>query len=134
MTDDLDDILTDAHDAEVERRFRDHEHEAEIERMRREKGGATPARGKAQGGDDDDLAGMKAALDREGSAADDKPPPADDKPPAADDNPPPEGAQRRFVLALCRACEAKNRIDLSKLRHGDPRCGRCKKPLAYLDA
>lgn len=109
-----DDILDDE-DARLEERFRELEYEAEIERLRRDAGEPTrqgggqrdagpEAREDATG--DDPLSTMKAALDSDAEI-------------------------ERFVLALCPHCSAKNRISLTRLRGGEPRCGGCKQDLSF---
>ncbi len=124
MTDNIDDILDE--DGRVEARFRDLEVEAKIEEMRRTQGvsGSSSTRQRSDdaplGGDP--LADMKASLDGSG---DTRPSPVKD--PTQDD-------VDRYVLAVCPHCDAKNRISLRKLRSGDPKCGRCKKALAFTRA
>jgi hypothetical protein len=110
--DDLDDVL-DGRKAEMEERFRELEHEEEIERLR-QKSGAPPraprqqpdAAGHAQPAGEDPLADLKAAVD---------------------------GAEvERYVLVECPHCQGKNRVPLSKLRRANPVCGRCKKDLSFI--
>lgn len=119
MSDDYDDIL-DGDRQRVEDRFRELEVEAEIDRMRRQQGGAPrrerPAAATGASGADD-LADMKAALDGDGPAGD------------AEEND--HADAERYVLAICPHCDAKNRVSLTKLRTGDPKCGACKKPLSF---
>jgi hypothetical protein len=122
MSQDYDDILG-ADDRRVEERFRDLEQDAEIERMRREQGGSrrpAPASSGDQG--PDPLADMKAAFRDDDAAT----PQREAQQAEAD------GADvERYVLALCPHCDAKNRVSLTKLRGGDPKCGACKQPLSF---
>ncbi len=112
--DDLDDLL-DGRKAEVEDRFRELEHEEEIERLRA-KTGAPPRRpspetqapaGQAGAGGDDPLADLKAAVDGSGEV-------------------------ERYLLVECPHCQGKNRVPVSKLRRANPVCGRCKKELSFI--
>lgn len=113
-TDDLDDFL-DGNRAELEARFEELEQEAEIERMRREGGAPPPRRERTAGGTDDreqaaggddPLSEMKDALDSDKEL-------------------------ERYLLVLCPACDAKNRMSLTKVRTASPVCGRCKKDLSF---
>lgn len=106
MTDDL----LDDEDERLEERFRELEYEAEIERLRRESGAPAKPKEASEGGaprDDDPLSEMKAALDGDAEL-------------------------ERFVLALCPHCKAKNRVSLTRLRSGEPRCGGCKQDLSFI--
>jgi hypothetical protein len=112
--DDLDDLLDDRR-ADLEARFRELEHEAEIERLRAQSGGAPkppPTAKKGEGGtppasgETDPLADLKAAV---GSNA----------------------PLERYMLVLCPRCEAKNRLSLTKVRTLNARCGRCKQDLSF---
>jgi hypothetical protein len=113
---DLDDLLDDRR-ADLEARFRELEHEAEIERLRGQSGGSSkkappaasapePSATGTATGESDPLADLKAAVD--GSAP-----------------------LERYMLVLCPHCEAKNRLSLTKVRTLNGRCGRCKKDLSY---
>lgn len=129
-SDDLGDVLG-PDEADLEARFRELEREEELARMRsgrpagerpgekdaarssdtasRSSGGPPrgerPPRGE-QSSDDDDLADLKAAVES-------------------------DAPLERYVLALCPGCQAKNRVSLTKLRKGEPRCGRCKRDLSF---
>ena len=118
--DDLDDLL-DGRKAEVEERFRELEHEEEIERLR-EKAGAPrrpPQSGDARpGGGEQGAPGPNAA-------------PGDD--PLADLKAAVSGSEvERYLLVECPHCQGKNRVALSKLRRLNPVCGRCKQELAFV--
>lgn len=119
----MDDIL-DGDRSRLEARFRELELQAEVERMRREQGGAPSAgassSARATAGDDaDPLADMKAALGGDEKAASSAP------------QSEPGAAVERYVLAICPHCDAKNRISLTRLRSANPRCGGCKEPLSF---
>jgi hypothetical protein len=116
--DDGDDPL-DNRSAELEARFRELEHEAEIERLRAHAGGkapraerseqrqpgtASPAAGEAR----DPLADLKAAVDGASEPTE----------------------AERYLLVECPHCQAKNRMSLSRVRTATPVCGRCKQGLA----
>jgi hypothetical protein len=109
--DDLDDVL-DGRKAEMEDRFRELEHEEEIERLRQKAGAprAPKSEPRASGGGapsgEDPLADLKAAVD---------------------------GAEvERYLMVECPHCQGKNRVPLSKLRRANPVCGRCKKELSFI--
>ena len=116
--DDLDDLL-DGRKAEVEERFRELEHEEEIERLRAKAGAPRPPRADKQS--TPDPAGAP------GAAA----PPGDD--PLADLKAAVNGAEvERYLLVECPHCQGKNRVPLTKLRTSNPVCGRCKKELSFI--
>ena len=113
--DDLDDLL-DGRKAEVEERFRELEHEEEIERLRQKAGApprppqgekrpaGAPDPGSAPG--EDPLADLKAAV---------------------------SGAEvERYLLVECPHCQGKNRVAVSKLRRLNPVCGRCRQELSFI--
>ena len=114
MSVDLDDLLDGGKRAEMEARFRELEREAEIEELRRKAGvppgaaGDAPDPGKARRkpAAPDPLADMKAALNS-------------DEP------------LERYLLVLCPACDARNRMSLTRVRGADPICGRCKADLSF---
>lgn len=123
-TDDLDDYI-DGRREELEARFRELEAEAEIADLKRRAGklhtpGSEPAAAAAN--PDDDLAGMKAALDHEqaAEAAQEQ----SDPDPQAEPGP-------LYLMVLCPHCEAKNRMLLKKARTMNPVCGGCKEDLAF---
>ena len=91
---DLEDLedLVDAED-DLEAAFRELEAQQGLDRVR------------AQAGEPDPLAAMKARLDRELHAG-------------------------PFVVLFCTACKAKNRASLRRIRAKVPVCGRCRTPLA----
>lgn len=128
LSDDMDDIL-DGDRSRLEARFRELELQAEVERMRREQGGAPSGGAGSSAGrssarstasdDADPLADMKAAL-------------GDDKKATSSAPKSEPGAEvERYVLAICPHCDAKNRISLTRLRSANPRCGGCKQPLSF---
>ncbi len=94
--------------AELEARFRKLEEEAEMDDLRRRAGveGEAPAKEEGRAGPDP-LADMKAALDS-------------DEPTDTE----------RHLLVICPGCGGKNRVSMTKVRTGDPVCGRCKEKLA----
>jgi len=117
--DDLDDPLG-SKEAELEARFRELEHQAEVERLRTAAGGGAhepasatepPSAGSAGGGhatasNPDPLGDLKAAVSGEAKL-------------------------ERYLLVLCPHCQAKNRMSLTKVRTLGPICGRCKKDLSF---
>ena len=117
MSDDVNDLLDDGR-AELEARFRELEHEAEIDRLRQQSGAAPrrppapepAASSQPEGGPahraDDPLAGMKAALDGEGEL-------------------------ERYLMVLCPGCGAQNRMSLRRVRTARAICGRCKADLSF---
>ena len=107
--DDYQDPLSDEA-AELEARFRKLEQEAEMDDLRRRAGVPDPPPDHPPAEDapsagPDPLADLKAALDS-------------DEP------------IERYMLAICPGCAGKNRVSMTKVRTGDPLCGRCKEPLA----
>jgi hypothetical protein len=111
-----DEDFLEAEEANLEQRFQDLEREAEIESMRRNLGGSprrAPADPPAQNerttatAQSDPLESMKDALDDEKEL-------------------------ERYVLCICPHCDAKNRVSLTRLRGGDPKCGACKQPLSFV--
>lgn len=96
--------------AELEARFRKLEQDAEMDDLRRKAGVPDPSPQQAPSEDapsagPDPLSDLKAALDS-------------DEP------------MERYMLVICPGCGGKNRVSMTKVRTGDPVCGRCKAPLA----
>lgn len=122
--DDLDemdelDAYIDGNRAELEARFRELEQEDEIRRMRQRGGGAPPP--------ETDDAGAKG-----GEAPPRRDPGADD--PLADLKAAVDGSREveRYLLVICPACGAKNRMSLSRVRTKNPVCGACKEDLSRI--
>ncbi len=95
--------------AELEARFRALEEEADMAELRRKAGmppenAPTPETNAPPAGPDP-LADMKAALDS-------------DEP------------LETYLLVICPGCQGRNRVSMTKVRTGEPVCGRCKEALA----
>ncbi len=95
--------------AELEARFRAMEEEADLDDLRRRAGVAPGPSDVGSGADapigPDPLSDLKAAIDNDGPV-------------------------ETYLLAICPACQTKNRISMTRVRTGEPVCGKCKEKLA----
>lgn len=101
------DRLLDGNRAEMEARFRELEMQERLRAMRDLSGEPdAPEQGRRAPDPNDPLSDLKAKMDEADA--------------------PPE----RFLLVECPHCSVTNRLSLTRVRTGNPICGKCKEDLA----